>query len=291
MRPFRIRNWAYSLFVLACTAGITLEPQAQGMGGYGGGFGGYGGGGFGGYGGGGFGGYGAGGQGQVMVKYGEKIYDAVFGDLIDYKVYYIPMPADTIGVHYYDDGTNGDEVAYDGMPSNITINKDSYLGPFSIKYKKNLKKAIEVAEKMGALEFYNLNVATTDPDSRVTSLNTYREQLDTSVLQGLRTTLAQFEGYNDETYVKAIDVTLFDSLEGFGGVGGGFAGGLLPDLPPPPGMPIPSLRPQGQQFEGGQQFQGGAPSPEQPVSNPISRPIDRANQAVDAVNMMNSLSP
>lgn len=78
----------------------------------------------------------------VIVKEGEAIYCAVYGDLIDYKVYPKPVSADEVSGNYFDDGTHGDEVAYDGIPSNITENRDTYLGPFAIKYKNMIKKAI-----------------------------------------------------------------------------------------------------------------------------------------------------
>jgi hypothetical protein len=282
------------LFIIALSLLLPGTSQAQGFGGYGGfgGGGGYGGMGYGGmgYGGAGFGGMGGpgAGPGQVLVKYGEKIYDAVYGDLVDYKVYYLNMTADTIGVHYFDDGTHGDEVPYDGIPSNITINRDTYLGPFSIKYKSQLEYALEMMESMGALSFYDLNVATESPDSRVASLDSARTQMG-DVLEGLRTKLAQFEGYNDDRYQKAIDPSLFESMEGFG-AGGFGAGGILPDLPPPPGMPEPSVRGPEMPEEGVIDAGDGA-APEAPASNPITRPINQAEQAVGALELQNSLSP
>ncbi|MBI1390944.1 MAG: hypothetical protein GC154_21140 [bacterium] len=267
-------------------APLASHAQFYGGGGFGGGGFGYGGGGFGG---GGFG-YGGGfggeqGPGVVTVKYGEKVYDAVFGDLVDYKVYYIQVPADTVGVHYFDDGTNGDEVAYDGMPSYIIINRDSYLGPFSIKYKKWLSKAVEKAEDMGALDFYNLGVVTDDPESKVTQLSDWRQSLQNHLLD-VRATLAQFEGYDDTKYIKAVDPTLLESQEGFGGVGAGIGpGGILPDLPPPPGLPKPGdrLNPD----EG-----GAAPPPAdsgQPQESGRFDPIGRAQQAVQVQEAANQL--
>lgn len=78
----------------------------------------------------------------VYVREGEAIYCAVYGDLIDYNVYPKAVPMDEIEGNYYDDGTHGDEVPYDGIPSNIIENRDTYLGPFAIKYKNMLKKAV-----------------------------------------------------------------------------------------------------------------------------------------------------
>ncbi|MEW6238939.1 MAG: hypothetical protein AB1656_26445 [Candidatus Omnitrophota bacterium] len=178
----------------------------------------------------------------ATVKYGEKVYDAVFGDLLEYKVYYIQVLADSVGKDYYDDGTHGDEVAFDGMPSLIYITRDSYLGPFSIKYKHQLENMLKQTQEMGPLLFYNLNVATKDPESKVEKIKDRNKQMESEVLEFIKGQLAQFEGYDDEKYVKAIDPTLFESLEGFGGFDTGFsAGGYLPDMPQPPGLPQPEM--------------------------------------------------
>lgn len=295
-------NTSIRFGILIAAAIIAFAPSTAyaqygyggGMGGMGGGFG-YGGGFGGGFGGGGFGGGPDGPAQGATVKYGEKIYCAVFGDLIDYKVYYIQVPATAIGVHYFDDGTMGDEVPYDGMFSNITINRDQYLGPFAIKYKNWLNKAVEKAEEMGALNFYNLGVVTEDPESEVTQLSEWRGSLDNQLID-VRATLAQFEGYDDETYIKAVDPALFESLEGFGGLNAGFGpGGLLPDLPPPPGLPQPGdqLETGGDQGVDNTGDTGGS-------FNPIERAQDAAGggasridamSGLGAVEMQNSLSP
>jgi len=78
----------------------------------------------------------------VYVREGEAVYCAVYGSLIDYQVYTRAIPADDVAGQYYDDGTHGDEVAWDGLPSNIEENRDTYLGPFAIRYKNMIKKTI-----------------------------------------------------------------------------------------------------------------------------------------------------
>ncbi|HPA44642.1 MAG TPA: hypothetical protein PK395_02670 [bacterium] len=117
--------------------GMGMGGMGMGMGGMGMGMGGYG---FG------MGGYGGAGGAQVpnfvIVKEGEAIYCAVYGDLIDYQVYVKQVPVDEVAGNYYDDGTHGDEVAFDGVPSKIEENRDKYLGPFAIRYKKMLEKVL-----------------------------------------------------------------------------------------------------------------------------------------------------
>jgi len=110
--------------------GMGMGMGGMGMGGYGFGMGGYGG--------------GAGAQvpNFVIVKEGEAIYCAVYGDLIDYRVYAKQVPVDEVAGNYYDDGTHGDEVPFDGVPSNIEEIRDKYLGPFAIRYKKMLEKVL-----------------------------------------------------------------------------------------------------------------------------------------------------
>ncbi|MFB3786574.1 MAG: hypothetical protein ACE15F_09400 [bacterium] len=302
-----LKNGSVFALVMLMAPAVMAQGIGGGMGmGYGGmgmGYGGMGYGGMGmGYGGMGMG-YGAeGGPGAVVTaKYGEKIYDAVFGDLVDYKVYFIQVPADTIGVHYFDDGTHGDEVAFDGMPSNITINRDTYLGPFAIRYKTILKNAMEHAKEMGALEFYKLNVATENPDSIVTKLPDWEKQMKAEVLDTIASRLNQYEGLDDATYKKSIDPALFESMEGYGGLGGAGmgAGGLLPDLPPPPGLPNPLELNFGMP-EGTPELDGTAPgSPmlppaapgesRQPAQPRVQRynPVQNAQDTVDAVNTLN----
>jgi len=217
---------------------------------------------------------GAGGQGPgvVVVKYGEKIYDAVFGDLVDYKLQYIQVPADQIGVNYFDDGTHGDEVAYDGIPSLIIINRDTYLGPFSIRYKIELQKILEIAEKMGPIEFYRLGIVTEDKESKVAKISDWNQNLK-GVLDDLRARLAQFQGYNDDKYVKSIDPALFETMEGGFGVTSGMGpGGYLPDLPPPPGVPQPNVR------TGLPENLGGGLEPAVPAApRPAAEPGTQAN--------------
>ncbi len=233
-----------ALFVFAPIDSSAQYGPGGGMGGMGmGGMGmggmGMGGMGMGGMGMGGFGGMDGGPAAAVTVKYGEKVYDAVFGDLVEARIFFIQVPTDTIGVHYFDDGTHGDEVPFDGMPSLIIENKDTYLGPFAIKYKKLLKKALIAAQDMGAIEFYNLSVATRNPESKVTKLGEWESAMSEFLDDRITSRISQFEGYDDLTYVKSIDPSLFESMEGMGGMSGGGMGpgGMLPGLPTPPGLP------------------------------------------------------
>lgn len=239
-----------------------------GMGAYGMGFPGYGG----------MGGMDTGPGAFVTVKYGEKVYDAVFGDLIEARISYFQVAADNVGTNYFDDGTHGDEVPYDGMPSNIIINRDTYLGPFAIKYKKVLENAYATATKMGALQFFNLSVATKDADSKVTQLGDWERQMEEFLNEKVVSRLDQFKGYDDETYIKAIDPSLFESLEGYGGMSSGTfgPGSMFPDLPPPPGVANPYEMQFGNPREGaGSLPEGGAPE----RFNPIDRARNAANQA------------
>lgn len=286
MKGLRISQ---TLVVSVCALFLLLpmssDAQRMGMGGMG-----MGGMGMGPYGMGGMG-FGPGGMGGmegpgalVTVKYGEKVYDAVFGDLVEARVLYVQVPADTIGVHYFDDGTHGDEIPYDGMPSNITINRDTYLGPFAIKYKNILEKAFKAAKDMGPIQFYNIGVATKDSYSKVTKLGDWERRMSEFFDDKIASRLEQFKGFDDETYVKAVDPSLFESLEGMGGMsGGGFgAGSMYPDLPPPPGLPNPMDLQSGTTGEGAlTPPDGGAASP--PPAQPFN-PIQRARDAAGAAN-------
>lgn len=292
-----LKMWIALFIAVSSVAVMPSSVFAQGFGGYGGGgFGGYGGGGgFGGYGGG-FGGGGFGGnQGLVMVKYGEKVYDALYKDLVRYNVYYIQVPPDTVGVHYFDDGTHGDEVAYDGVPSLITVREDEFFGPFTIIYKKRIENAIKVAEEMGATDFFNTFAASEQPDSSVASTESYKQRFG-EVFENARAFLDTYNAIlasnsEAEKYVKSVDPTLIESLEGagaLGGLGGGFGGGsvILPDLPLPPGMPEPNVR-AGLQIDQSLETEGAAnPAPQQQESGRFD-PIGRALGAQEAMNSLN----
>jgi hypothetical protein len=134
---------------------------------------------------------------------------------------------------------------------------------------------------MGALKFYNLNVVTEMASSKVTQLNEWERQLN-DVLEGLRAHIAQFEGYNDEKYVKSIDPTIFEQMEGFGAMDAsavGPGGYIDPDLPPPPGW-------NAQQQEGAEGLdeipqQGGQQQTQEEGGR--FNPVGRAQGAADAM--------
>jgi hypothetical protein len=296
MVRFQFTKVSVLLLIAAFTFALTPTfSHAQGLGGYGGGggLGGYGGGGFGGYGG--FGGAGGGNQGAVTVKYGEKIYDALYKDLIRYNVFYIQVSPDSVGVDYFDDGTHGDEVAYDGIPSLITIREDEFFGPFTIIYKKRLEKAIKVAEEMGATSFFSTFAASEQPGSSLKTTTEYTQQFD-EVFESARAFLDTYEAIlasnpEAEKYVKSVDPTLIESLEGagaLGGIGGGGFGGAvtLPDLPPPPGIPQFSIR-QGLQTTEALETEGNNNPPPAPQSSGRFDPIGRALGAQEAMNSLN----
>lgn len=295
MARFQLTKVSIALLIAAFTFALTpVSSYSQGYGGLGG----YGGGGFGGYGGGGYGGFGGAGgaQGVVTVKYGEKIYDALYKDLVRYNVYYIQVPPDHIGVDYFDDGTHGDEVAYDGIPSLITIREDEFFGPFTIIYKKRIEKAIEVAEKMGPTTFFNTFASSEKPGSKLKTTSEYDQQFD-EVFESARAFLDTYEAIlasnpQAEKYVKSVDPTLIESLEGagaLGGVGGGFGGGAfsLPDLPPAPGVPQFNIR-QGLQSNEPVVDDAGDNPPPQPQNSGRFDPIGRTNETIDGLNALNS---
>jgi len=127
-----------------------------------------------------------------------------------------------------------------------------------------LENMMKQTKEMGPLLFYNLNVATKDPESKVEQFKDRNKQMESEVLEFIKGQLTQFEGYDDQKYIKAIDPTLFESLEGFGGFDTGFgAGGYLPDMPQPPGLPQPETMGQAQPEE---------PNANRPPSPPPARP-------------------
>ena len=283
--------------ICALFALLPLTSDAQYPMGMGGGMGPYGGGmmGYGPMGGmGGEGGVGA----FVTVKYGEKVFDAVFGALIESRISYFQVAPDNVGTNYFDDGTHGEEVPLDVLPSNIIINRDTYLGPFAIKYKDILENAYEAAKGMGALQFFNLIVAIKDADSKMTKLDDWERRMGEFLDDKIVSRLDQFKGFDDETYIKAIDPSLFESMEGMSGMSSGTfgPGSMFPDLPPPPGVRSMNEPASGAMDNAA----SGDPQPPQETGafNPIQRARDAAGtasgldptgslQATEAANALN----
>ncbi len=199
-------------------------------------------------------------QAAVLVKSGKIVYCAVFNDLLEYDVQFFRVGANQLE-NYYDDGTHGDEVANDGIASNIEIITDEYLGPFAIQYKERLELALERIKidsngleiQDWPLQFYGISVAEVPitvksvmdkdvapeeeidgllPENRVPRYEFIQENLQEQIddlQERLLTDFYRPDGspYDEEKYRKNVDITRLEASLEFGnelqtgGMGGG----------------------------------------------------------------------
>lgn len=110
----------------------------------------------------------------VTVIEGERIYDAVTGELLE-KPKTRQIPIAQIGNNYFDDGTHGDEVAGDGIYSNIVERRD-VIGTKTEQIKQSLLREIKKMKQDCAVEFYELPVAALDRNTILPSHNALNKQ-------------------------------------------------------------------------------------------------------------------
>lgn len=110
---------------------------------------------------------------RITVIKGTRVFDAITGQLLDEpREMQVPSSEKEL---YYDDGTNGDLVAGDGEYSKVEVN-DEYIGPGNQRVKEQLISALQSANQMDPLQFYGLNIMSTErreaaPRNRVWKLN------------------------------------------------------------------------------------------------------------------------
>lgn len=104
---------------------------------------------------------------MIRVLTGARVECAVSGVLLE-DIVYKDVPESQKN-NYYDDGTHGDQEANDGTYTNITVRKD-VMSPESHEVLKKTLTLMENIEQMDPVDFYRLNVATTDPLSSLANL-------------------------------------------------------------------------------------------------------------------------
>ncbi|HOE62189.1 MAG TPA: hypothetical protein PKW18_01880 [Candidatus Sumerlaeota bacterium] len=104
---------------------------------------------------------------MIRVLTGSRVECAVSGILLE-DIVYKDVPESEKN-NYYDDGTHGDQEANDGTYTNITVRKD-VMSPESHEILKKTLTLMENIEQMESIDFYRLNVATTDPLSSLTNM-------------------------------------------------------------------------------------------------------------------------
>lgn len=101
----------------------------------------------------------------TKVFEGMRVTDAVTGEIID-DARFVEVPQAEVEGKYFDDGTHGDEAAGDLVYSNVTERND-VIGAESNQILMRLINSLESADNMNPLEFYRLNVLTTEVISEI----------------------------------------------------------------------------------------------------------------------------
>jgi hypothetical protein len=97
---------------------------------------------------------------MFRVLSGSRVYCAVSGVLLEDIVFKEITEADMS--NFYDDGTHGDEKAADGTYTNITERSD-VMSPDSHAILQRLMTMFKNIEESEPMDFYRLNVVTSDP--------------------------------------------------------------------------------------------------------------------------------
>lgn len=106
---------------------------------------------------------------QIRVLTGSRVQCAVSGEILE-DIVYRDVP-EWEKDNYFDDGTHGDAEAGDGTYTNITIRND-VMSPTSHVVLQRLLTLTENIEGMEPMDFYRLNVVTSEP------LSTLPKQID-----------------------------------------------------------------------------------------------------------------
>jgi len=101
---------------------------------------------------------------KIRVLAGSRVQCAVSGALLEDIVY--KEVEETNKGEYYDDGTHGDAEAGDGTYTNITVKSD-VMSPESHEILQRLLSLLETVEGMEPMDFYRLNVVTSEPLSSI----------------------------------------------------------------------------------------------------------------------------
>lgn len=96
---------------------------------------------------------------KVRALVGERVYDALTGELLDDARFVLIEESETS--KYYDDGTNGDLTPEDGIYARVTIRNDA-VGPENQRIKERLIQAIYEANRLDPVQFYGYSLMAQD---------------------------------------------------------------------------------------------------------------------------------
>ena len=134
---------------------------------------------------------------MITVVEGELVISAKSG-LVLQKPERKQVP-ETLKDNYYDDGTHGDEVAGDGIYSNVVIRKD-VISKDEYKLRLSLESLINKIAKDNPVEFYRLFVASDGHDPEIPSYGYWKSRRDEFVNDYKTRVLAPYKDANGNFY-------------------------------------------------------------------------------------------
>ncbi len=112
---------------------------------------------------------------KIRVLSGSRVTCAVCGTLLEDTVY--KEVPESQKENYYDDGTHGDAEAGDGTYTNITVCSD-VMCPACHSILQKLLTLLSITENTEPMDFFRLNVVTTDPLSSLPKQITEEQNRD-----------------------------------------------------------------------------------------------------------------
>ncbi len=105
---------------------------------------------------------------QKVVS-GKRVYGVLFPSLMLDDARVIEVPISQVDGNYYDDGTHGDEVAGDGLYTNIEISRGEFLSPKANDLRRRSLSALIYNESIKPLDFFMVPIVSVGytPDSEV----------------------------------------------------------------------------------------------------------------------------
>lgn len=134
---------------------------------------------------------------MIPVVEGELVISAKSGEILQKPEK--KMVPETLKDNYYDDGTHGDEVANDGIYSNVVVRKD-VISKDEFKQRLMLESLINRISKDNPVEFYRLYVAADGHDPEIPSYSYWKSRRDEFVNDYKARVLAPYKDANGNFY-------------------------------------------------------------------------------------------
>jgi hypothetical protein len=134
---------------------------------------------------------------MITVVEGELVISAKSGEVLQRPVR--KQVPESLKDNYYDDGTHGDEVAGDGIYSNVVVRKD-VISQTEFKERIALESLINKIAKDNPVEFYRVYVAADGHDPEIPSYSYWKDRRDQFLADFKARALAPYKDANGNFY-------------------------------------------------------------------------------------------